>query len=324
MSEEEARCFTSEVLAGLHRHRAVELLTTSLSCFSLSSSDKRNVNLPLIVESLSLLLLDTSIACLSSTLSSLIRLDLLPNRLPIPSLIRLAKALPLERIVAFAITCEGSVIRSGWQRSDLLNAIANLAAFGVPKVAGWGSELKSTWARLLGELLSGMGQSINVVSPGHPPPPSKLLSHLELLASPSHLIALISPTATPAALTFVLSLVTFWPARRHYVLTVVSSKRGIIKDMWRSSIRNSFLRKKILESSRGATSVISSIQGWHSGGVSQRFLYLDSSSTWAKLRSDPSFILTPSMFYLRPQPLRSMVITPPSHIVTRPLDGPDR
>jgi len=97
-----------------------------------------------------------------------------------------------------------------------------------------------------------------------PPPPisPKLRSHLNLLVSTSHLNALLaSPSPTPSSLAFVLAILGAWPTKRNTVLSEVGSKRGLVKDLFRSEVRGGKVMRKVLDGSKGARSVLDALGG---------------------------------------------------------------
>ena len=236
---------------------------------------------------------------LASTLSYLIPLPLLPNRLPIPSLTTLVKSLPLLDIVSLAVTLQGRSLWSSWDRETRLDALGNLAAFGVARMSSTAVKpaAKTAWCTLLTDLLGGLTQPIEVSSSigrglaaqasvieddpddepstsasgsprkkqrtERPPPPiaPKLKSHLSLLASTGHLNAVLSPTPTPAGLAFVLAIIGAWPAKSEVILSDVAAKRGLVKDLWRSEVRGGAVMRKVLDGSKGAKSVLDALAG---------------------------------------------------------------
>lgn len=161
--------------------------------------------------------------------------------------------------------------------------------------------MKEAWSSLLKDLLGGLVQPIEVESGGgglagssrmgreddesdededpssssprkkqrtsdsrRPPPliSTKLRSHLNLLVSPAHLNALLaSPSPTPSSLAFVLAIIGAWPTKRDAVLSEVGSKRGLVKDLFRSEVRGGKVMRKVLDGSKGARSVLDALAG---------------------------------------------------------------
>lgn len=202
-------------------------------------------------------------------------------------------------VVTFAVTPEGRSSWSSWDRETRLNALGNLAAFGVARMSSSAvkAQSKATWCTLLTELLQGLSQPIEtstLVGGGlsshagvgqvaeeeedepntsgsprkkprteRPPPPlsPKLKSHLSLLASSGHLSAVLSPAPSPTGLAFVLALIGAWPAKSDLVLSEVAAKRGLVKDLWRSEVRGGPVMRRVLDGSKGAKSVVDALAG---------------------------------------------------------------
>lgn len=267
-------------------------------CDHQSPLDKKNALLPSLASTLSLLHSHPSRSLPAFVLSHVLPLPLLPNRLPISSLTLVAKTFPLASLLEFAATPAGRQVSDGWTREQRLSAVGNLAAFGVAKIAGdvVKGQGKREWCAVLAGLLGGLDQPIEAaylskgpvglaesaslldsdsdeddlpaprrVVPMKAPPPApldkKLLSHLNLLVSPSHILAILNPVPTSSALGLVLALLGAWPTRRETILSAVASKKGVMRELWRGEVRGSALMRKILDGSRGASSVVDALIG---------------------------------------------------------------
>lgn len=232
-----------------------------------SITDKKHPSLTPLVATVALLLQPPETT--APFLDEVLTLPLLPNRLPISALTLFSKSIPWLNILA----TPPSVWKAPRNREATVSLISNLAAFGSPRVGGWKSVQKNQWSSLLSVLLNSLDTPLQLPPSTSSPsnaalrddsdeeddrrplkPPAaispKTLAHLGLLMTPAHLSALLSSPSIDVY-SFLLALLEAWPSRAREILSEVSKGRGVIRELWRGSVRSSEVGRRVVQSGGG-------------------------------------------------------------------------
>ncbi|KAJ7649720.1 HECT-domain-containing protein [Roridomyces roridus] len=278
----QGRQVAADILMYALKRDLYPLLSQSIWSIPVAES-KASLSLPLLVPLTTVAFsafpsgMDAYSASITALIAYILTIPLLPNRLPIPSLVYLSAHLPLASLAATMPSPNSPTI------TDKIHLIANFMAFVPPRYGALPAPALNAYLNLLTELfdslpvnaLEGHTQRtaptlstpvdsdsddenrpiVSLVSsftPDAPPPPplptldARTLKRLATLVSPTHVASLLSvtqkhPEATRRALFgMLLALERVWPGKKSALLgTIVGggAGTGVIKELWRGSVR---------------------------------------------------------------------------------------
>ncbi|KAK0506657.1 HECT-domain-containing protein [Armillaria luteobubalina] len=197
--------------------------------------------------------------------SDILTIALLPNRMPIPSLMHFSSALPFSQLPLlephFSVICTKDI-------ESKVNLIANLLAFTPPARYSVLTAVLPSYLSLLTAVFNSL--PVNALDPpaantsswsledsddedNHPlvsvvtdfnaaPLPTldpRTIKRLQTLHSPAHLSSIIA-NCRSSIIPFILSLTSVWPAKRDGVLTAVlmSTGSGFLRELYRNRVRS--------------------------------------------------------------------------------------
>ncbi len=196
--------------------------------------------------------------------SNILTMSLLPNRMPIPSLIYFSSALPFTQLPLlephFSVVCTKDT-------ESKVNLVANLLAFTPPRYQMLQAVLPS-YLSLLTAVFNSL--PVNALDPpaantsswsledsddedSHavvsvvtdfnvvplPTLDPRTIKRLQTLHSPAHLSSIIA-NCRSSIIPFILSLTSVWPTKRDSVLTAVltSTGTGFLRELYRNRVRS--------------------------------------------------------------------------------------
>ncbi|TIA87455.1 hypothetical protein E3P99_03162 [Wallemia hederae] len=214
----------------------------------------------------------------------------LPTRVPITFIPQISATLPFSQLLAFANTSEAVLTRSQWSVERRISFLGNLITFCKARITSWSKQELKDWLELLsnemiafpelGELSRSEtkrtvfldsddedDEDADVVQVKHAIHP-RLLKRLDMLTDKSHITTLITLSNKYSSIreqlfNYLAIAIDKYPQRRdeliHTILYTPSSSTstrsvggpGVIRELWRASVRGSSLARASLSSPRG-------------------------------------------------------------------------
>ncbi|TIB11708.1 hypothetical protein E3P89_02181 [Wallemia ichthyophaga] len=212
----------------------------------------------------------------------------LPTRIPIAYIARISAILPFNLLLAHSLTLEANNLRSQWSLERRISFVGNLLTFCKARITTWTKDQVNNWLLLLSNEvialpeLSELSKSetkrtvfldsddednedlVQLKHGIHP----RLLKRLDLLTDKSHITTLITLSNKFSSIrqqlfNYLAITIEKYPHKRddliHAILYTPSSSSssrsvggpGVIRELWRASVRGSPLARVSLSSPRG-------------------------------------------------------------------------